>query len=313
MFEQIFDLTFLVGFFSVWLRLSAPIIFASTGLLVAARAGIIDLTAEGVMLIGALGGFLAAFFTGSLWIGVLIGALVGMLASLLTSLMIVGLKMNHSVSGIGMNLFASGITFYLFRVVFSGGGEDIPSVETFDKYAVPILSKIPIVGEIFFSQYILTYIAFIIMIFVWFFLYKTRYGLVIRFSGENPRTIDMKGISINIIQFIALSFSGLMSGLAGAYLPLVTTGLYLNGIAGGRGWIAVTLIIFGHYRPILTLMGALFFGLLEAVQLQIQGLGIRFPHQILLALPYISSIIVLIISGKEAGKPLHLGIPYRRE
>lgn len=313
MLNQVFEATFLTGLLVGMLRLVTPILFAAIGLLVVERGGIVDLSPEGVMLMGALFGFTTTFVTGSLWLGIVGSMVTGALIGLLSAFLIVTLKMNQSVSGIAVNLLASGLSFYLFRVIYGESGDTVPTVQTFDMVPIPLLSKIPVIGQAIFSQYALTYIAFAMVIVVWFFLYKTKYGLIIRSMGENPRTVDMKGINVSRLQTLLLVFGGMMYAVAGAFLTLVSTGLYVPDISAGRGWIAVALVIFGRFKPIPVMLGALMFGFLDSFQLQVQSLGVDIPHQLLLTLPYLLTIIVLVTGGKGSGKPLHLGIPYRRE
>ena len=304
---------FMIALFAATFRMVTPILFASTGLMVVERGGILDLSIEGVMMIGALIGFAATYHTGSLWLGVLIGALTGGIISLFTSFLIVVLKINQSVSGLSVNLLAIGLSLYLFRVMFGREGYVVPTIKTFDPLQIPLLHKIPVIGDIIFSQYALTYLAFILVIAVWIFIYKTKHGLIIRCMGDNPHTVDTKGINVNLLHTILLFFGGMMYGMGGAFLPLVSTGMYVQGITAGRGWIALVLVIFGNYKPFPIMLGALLFGFLDALQLQIQSIGIDFPYQALMALPYLLTLIVLVVGSKKSAKPLHLGIPYHRE
>ncbi len=172
----------------------------------------------------------------------------------------------------------------------------------------------PFIGEVFFSQYALTYIAFILVApAVFYYLYRTKYGLTLRCIGENPEAVDMKGVRIARYQYLALVFGGMMSGAGGAFLTLASAGLFVPDMTGGRGWIAFALVIFGDWKPFRILIGTLFFGFLETFQQQMQGLGVQFPHQFLLALPYLFTIIATIIGRRRSGAPIALGIPYRRD
>ena len=293
------NVSFIVGLLTATFRMVTPILFASIGLMVVERGGILDLSPEGVMLMGALMGFSTTYLTGSLWLGVLIGAVTGGVISFLSIFLIVVLKMNHSVSGIAVNLLSAGLSFFLFRIMFGREIDIVPTIKTFQNLPLPILHRIPIIGRILFSQYALTYIAVILVVLVYIFLYKTKYGLIIRFLGDNPHTIDTKGINVNLLHSLILVFGGMMYGIGGAFLPLVSTGMFVPGISAGRGWIAVTLVIFGNYKPFPILLGALLFGFLDALQLQIQGIGIKFPYQILIGLPYFLTHVVLIMGSKR--------------
>ncbi|MHC1771579.1 MAG: ABC transporter permease [Flexilinea sp.] len=313
MLSDILQLSFLLGLLTVTIRISTPILLTALGRLVPSLAGIVDLSPEGGMLIGALAGFVVSEKTGSLWLGVLAGALGGLLLSLLSVFLIVVLKMDQSVSGIGINLLASGLSFYLFRSIYDSVGGSLPHSATFERVYIPGLSDIPFIGQVIFSQHALTYFTYFIAILIWFFLFKTKYGLIIRFTGENPGTVDTKGINIDMIHALSLMFAGVMYGIAGAFLPLVSVGMFQPGMSAGRGWIAVALVSFGRYKPGPIILGALLFGFLEAFQLQIQAIGINFPYQIMTALPYIVTILVLIAGRTGASGPQHLGIPYVRE
>ena len=311
--SELLDAGFLVALFTAMFRMVTPILFASIGLMVVERGGILDLSIEGVMMTGALMGFTATYLTGSLWIGVLVAAITGGIVSLLNAFLIVGLKVNQSVSGLTVNLLATGVTLYLFRVMFGREGYVVPTITTFNPLQIPYLSQIPIFGKIFFSQYSLTYLAFILVIVVWVFIYKTKYGLIIRCMGDNPHTVDTKGINVNFLHTCLLFFGGMMYGIGGAFLPLVSTGMYVQGITAGRGWISLVLVIFGNYKPFPIMLGALLFGFLDALQLQIQSVGINFPYQALMALPYLLTLVVLVVGSKKSAKPLNLGMPYYRE
>jgi general nucleoside transport system permease protein len=313
MLNEIFQFSFLLGLLTVTLRITSPILLMAIGRLAPSLAGIVDLSPEGGMLMGAFAGFVVAERTGSLWLGVMAGALGGLLLSLLSVLLIVVLKMDQSVTGIGVNILAAGLSFYLYRSVYSSVGASLPHTAIFQPISIPGLSNIPFIGQVLFSQHALTYLTYFIAILAWFFLFKTKFGLIVRFTGENPRTVDTKGINVNAVHAMALMFAGLMYGIAGAFLPLVSVGLFQPNMSAGRGWIAVALVSFGRYRVGTIILGALLFGFLEAFQLQIQGVGINFPYQIMTVLPYVVTILVLISGRKGASGPQHLGISYERE
>jgi ABC-type uncharacterized transport system permease subunit len=313
MLDNIFQVSFLLGLLAVTIRITTPILLTALGRLAPSLAGIVDLSPEGGMLIGALAGFVVSEKTGSLWLGVIAGASGGLVLSLLSAFLIVILKMDQSVSGIGVNLLASGLSFYLFRSIYGEAGGMLPHSETFQRIFIPGLSDIPFIGQVIFSQHALTYFTYFIAILIWFFLFKTKYGLIVRFTGENPHTVDTKGINVDLIHAMSLMFAGVMYGIAGAFLPLVSVGMFQPGMSAGRGWIAVALVSFGRYKPGPIILGALLFGFLEAFQLQVQAIGINFPYQIMTALPYFVTILVLIAGRTGASGPQQLGISYVRE
>jgi general nucleoside transport system permease protein len=313
--NDIFQTVFMVSLLSGMIRIATPILFAALGELVVERSGILNLGVEGAMLAGAFVGFVTGFLTGSLWLGVLMGIMAGGVLNLLMAFMAVTLKVDQTVAGLTINLFSAGLTFYLFRIIFkSTGSQNLPSLHTFDVARIPLLSSIPFIGEVLFSQYMLSYLAFLVLLpGLVFYLYKTKYGLNLRCLGENPEAMDMKGVSVSRYQYLALIFGGMMAGAGGAFLTLASAGLFVPEIVGGRGWIAIAIVIFGDWKPFRIMLGALFFGLLDTFQLQIQGIGVKFPYQILLTLPYILTIVAVSIGRKRSGSPIHLGIPYKRK
>jgi general nucleoside transport system permease protein len=303
---------FLVGLAAGTIRITTPLLFGALGELVTERAGIMNLGIEGNMLIGAFAGFLTTYRTGSLWLGVIIAVLAAGLAGLLMAFLSTTLKVDQTISGLAINLLASGLTFYLFRVFFQNvGSENLPSVTTFKVMAIPLLSNLPVAGRILFRQHVLTYIAFLMIPVVWFFLYRTRYGLEIRLMGENPRALDMRGGNVSVRQYVAVVFGAMMAGVGGAFLTLASAGLFVPEISGGRGFIAFALVIFGNWLPSRILIGALFFAFIESLQLRLQGVNI--PHQLLLSLPYVLTILALLANRRRTRAPLALAVPYVRE
>jgi simple sugar transport system permease protein len=312
--SDLFQTAFIISLLTGMVRIATPILFGAMGELVAERSGILNLSIEGTMLMGAFVGFLVAFQSGSLLAGMLAamaaGALLGMLMAFLAST----LKLDQTVSGLAINLLSSGLTFYFFRLAFKDvGAQNLPSVTTLSALKFPILSQIPFLGEIFFSQTILTYMAFLLVPVISLFLYRTKPGLELRSIGENPRAVDMRGLNITIRQYLAVMFGSLMAGLGGAFLTLASAGLFVPEISGGRGWIALAIVIFGNWRPSRILLGALFFGLVDSIQLSLQAVGVDLPYQLLLALPYLLTIVALIVNRGGSRAPLSLGKPYFRE
>ena len=309
-----FQSTIIVGLLASTLRIATPFLFASIGELVTERSGILNLGVEGMLQMGALVGFLVTYRTGSHWLGVLLAALSGVVLGLFMGWMVTTLKLNQTVSGLALNILSGGITFYWFRVVFAGlGAQNLPNLKIFAAGRIPLLSKIPYIGEILFSQHWLTYIALLSVPVVAFFLHKTRLGLQLRSTGENPRAVDMKGLSVAKHQYGALAFGGFMAGIGGSFLTLASSGMFIPEIQAGRGWIAIALVIFGNWIPARIMLVALFFGFIEAFQLSLQALNANVPHQLLLALPYLLTITALCVAGGRSRRPLHLGVPYQRE
>lgn len=311
---ELLTVTFVVSLFSGMIRIATPIIYSSLGELVTERSGILNLGVEGTMLMGAFVGFLTAYKTHSLWLGYVFAMLAGGGLGLLMAFLSSTLKVDQIVAGLTINLLSSGLTFYLYRLAFKDvASANMPNIEILRTVPIPLLSQIPVLGEIFFKQGILTYIAFIAMApLLYFFLYRTKHGLQLRCIGENPRAMEMKGVNIFSYQYLAVIFGGVLAGIGGGFLVLSYSGMFLPYIVGGRGWIAIAIVIFGDWKPFRILFMALFFGFLDSIQLQIQGLGIQFPYQALLALPYVLTIVALVFGRRRAGAPLALGIRYDR-
>jgi ABC-type uncharacterized transport system permease subunit len=295
-------------------RIATPILLAALGVLITNRAGIMNLGFEGIMLMGAYVGFLAAQQTQSIPLAIIAAVVAGGLLSLLMVFMAATLKVDQTVTGIGLNILASGLSFYWYRVAYkTATAEVMPSIETMRQLNIPVLSQIPVLGEIFFSHTILTYFAFLMVPVMWFFLYKTKYGLEIRCLGENPRAVDVKGVNITRLQYLAVIAGGMLGGLGGAYLTVGAVGIFVPNISAGRGWLAIVIAIAGNWRPFPILLATMAFSLLDAFQLQAQALGVQFPYQILLALPYALAIILMIGTRTRSEVPSAMGVPYYRE
>jgi len=314
MVTDIFQAAMLVSLFSAMLRIATPVIFAALGELVAERSGVMNLGVEGIMLTGAFVGFVVADKSDSYLVAVVLAIVAGGIMGLLMSFMSVSLKLNQTVVGLGLNLLASGLTFYLYRISYEiEGTMEIPRIETLQNIEVPLLSKIPFLGPIIFNQNIMTYLAILMVPLIWFVLYRTKLGLLIRGLGEYPRAVDVKGISVDRYRYIAVMFGGMMAGLGGAFLTIGYSGIFVQEISAGRGWLAIVIVIAGNWRPGRILFASLLFAMLDAFQLQIQAVGVQIPYQILLAMPYIFAILVLMGSRARSVPPGSLGEPYSRE
>ncbi len=315
MVENILQPVFFISLVGGMIRIATPILFAALGELVVERGGILNLNVEGAMTMGAFMGFAIARETGSLWLGVLFAGFSGVLLSLLMGFLTITLKQDQTISGLTLNIFAGGLSFYIYRVIYQDFlGGNMPNVSPFVEEPIPLLSKIPVLGPSLFSQHALSYIAFLMVPAIFIFLYRTKYGLALRCLGENPRTVDMKGVNVGLYQYMALMFGGLMSGIGGSFLTLASAGMFVDGIAAGRGWIAIAIVIFGAWRPWNILGACLLFAFLDSFQQQIQTAGFNLiPYQFILILPYVVTILVLLLSRKRPGAPMALGKIYTRE
>ena len=314
MLADILQSGLIISILATAVRMGTILLLAALGELIVERAGVLNLSVEGMMLSGAFGGFMGAYYTNSLWLGVLSAILAGLLVSALFGLLAVILQIDQTVSGLTVNIFAAGLTFYLYRALFPNvGATNIPALKPFSEFQIPFLSDIPIIGKILFSQYALSYLAFFLMLLVAFYLYRTKSGLILRTLGENPRVVDMKGINVMRYRFLAVLFGGMMAGLAGSFITLASVGIFVADITSGRGWLAIAIVIFGDWKPVKILWASLFFGFIDALQMQLQALGVQLPFQLFLAMPYILTTVAVILARKRSGAPLALGVHYVRE
>ena len=310
--SEIFELAFISGLIGAMMRMATPIIFATLGEILSERAGVLNLGIEGIMLMGAMTGFLVTFSTGSIWLGVLAAAGVGMLLALLMAFLAVYLGLSQHVSGLGITLFATGLAMFVYRLYF-GSPTVPPIVEPFQQIALPLLSKIPVIGPGLFTQYSLTYIAWILIPLMSILLYKTKVGLKIRTVGENPVVADTVGVNVNLTRTLCLMAGGALMGIGGAFLTLAHQNMFLIDVIGGRGWVAIAMVIFGNWDPVKGTIGALIFGLLDGLQLRLQSVGVAIPFHIFLMIPYLLTIVALISVSRKAAVPAGLLKPYRRE
>lgn len=314
--EQTALLTFLVGLVAATLRVATPLVYATIGEIFNERAGVLNLGIEGIMFLGAFVGFAVAFKAEAagvgpyLWVGLLAAMLAGMLMALLMALLTVTLGVNQHVSGLGITLLATALSLFGFRLVF-GESSVLPRVDPFPQVAP--LGETPLLGPIL-SQYLLTYIAFLVLApLCWWVLYRTNFGLAIRGVGENPEAADAAGVNVFRTRTVALVIGGALMAVGGAFLSLAQLGSFSPGIVAGRGWVAIALVIFARWDPLRGVLGALLFGGVFALQLRLQTLGFQLPYEVLLALPYLVTILALAIAGRNAPYPGAYLKPYRRE
>ena len=301
--------TFLIGLIAATLRVATPLIFGTLGELFCERAGILNLGIEGTLLFGAFVGFAAAGASGSLWVGVLAALFAGMLCGLLMGLFTVKLGVNQHVSGLGITLLLTGLSYFSFRLIY--GAQTLPpSIKPFD--TTHLLGGVPVLGDIL-NQYMLTYIAFALIPVVWWVVYRSNFGLHMRAVGENPEAADAAGVNVYRTRYLALAIGGGLMAVGGAFLSVGQLGAFTFGIINGRGWVCIALIIFGNWEPVRVLWGALLFGLMFALQLRLQSTGLKLPYEVFLALPYLVTIAVLALAGRNTSVPSAILKPYKRE
>jgi simple sugar transport system permease protein len=312
MLDALFQASILVSIAAATIRIATPLLLAALGELVAERGGVYNMGLEGMMLMGAFTGYLAAYGSGSLWVGVAAAGFTGALMAFVFAVMVITLKVEQIVTGLAVNLLGAGLSTYWLRAAFAGDGQT-PTIPFFSNVPIPYLSELPYVGPVLFDQKLLTYFAFLMAPAVWFFLYRTRYGLILRCAGDNPKALDVKGVAVAPVQYAAVVFGGLMAGLGGAFLSVGSAARFVPDMTNGRGWLAIIIVIAGLWRPWSILVATLVFSFLDALQLQIQGIGIAIPYQLLLMMPYVAAIVALMVRRSRGQAPALLGVPYTRE
>ncbi|MDB5562786.1 MAG: transporter permease [Hyphomicrobiales bacterium] len=300
------------GFLAASVRLSVPIMLAALGGMFSERSGVLNIGLEGMMLLGCFVGFAVTFATGSLWVGVLAAIVAGGACGLVLAFYAVTLRANQVVVGIAINLVMVGITSYFFRLAF-GSGTSGPRIASFPPLDFGALGAIPIIGPLLFQHDALTYLALLLVLFSWILMYRSTIGLSIKAVGEHPEAAETLGLDVSAIRYLCVIASGSLAALGGAFLSLSATGLFLENMTAGRGYIALAILILGRRFPFGILGASLFFGAAEALQLRAQLLPGGVPLQFLLMLPYVLTIIVLAASAQRSNAPAALGVPFSRK
>jgi ABC-type uncharacterized transport system permease subunit len=301
-------LNFLATMIGADWRLATPLIFAATGEAICERAGVLNIGIEGMMLIGAFFGFAATYATGDLALGFGSGMASGLLAAVVFAVFAVTIKANQIVVGVAINLLGLGLTSFLFRTYFVSTGRGVDIARSLD---IPFLSDIPYFGAALFRQNFLVYATVPIVIAAWVFLFRTSYGLTIRAVGEYPQAVDVAGSSVALYRYCAVLIGGVLAGLGGAFLTLAHANQFVENMTSGRGFIALAIVVFARWSPIRVFFVSLLFGLFYALQLQLQAdPSVRIPYQALQALPYLTTIVALMLARNRSDAPSMLGIPY---
>ncbi|MEJ2486352.1 MAG: ABC transporter permease [Anaerolineales bacterium] len=308
MIEDIFTKAVLVGILSSGIRLATPYLYAAIGETFGQRSGVLNLGVEGQMLLGAFAAFYVTFTTESVWLGLLAAAIVGMLMGLAMAFVSINLQAEQGISGIGFYLFGLGLSDLLFQKLLG----TVETVSGFRPIHIPGLSDIPILGEIFFSQSILVYGAYFLVFVAWFILNKTTLGLKIKAVGESPQAADSLGVSVSKVRYFTVTLGGALSGIAGASLSVALLNVFQQNMTSGLGFIAVALVYFGGWRPWAVMGGALLFSIVNSLQLWVQVLDIPIPSDFAVMMPYVLTIIVLIITVQRVRPPSALSKPFER-
>jgi simple sugar transport system permease protein len=307
------DIILSATFWAATLRIATPLIFGTMGELLCERAGVLNLGIEGIMTIGAMVGWMAVFQGADLWVGVFAAACAGAVFGVMHGLLTIHLGLSQHVTGLGITLLSASLSYFIYRLLFPASVIP-PSVESFEPWLVPVLSELPILGPTLFSQYPLTYLAFVLVGVVAYILNRTPLGLAVRMVGENPAAAESQGINVFSIRMGAVVIGSSMMAIGGAFLTLAAFNSFVFSMVQGRGWVSIALVVFASWRPGKALLGAILFGAFEAFQLRLQQIvSGDIPYQIFLMTPYILSIVVLIVMSRRAVYPKALLIPYRHE
>ncbi len=303
---------FLAGLLAAMIRMATPILFAALGECLSERSGVLNLGIEGIMFTGALAAFLTAHVTGNLLLAVAAAFLSGAALALVHAALVVSLGVSQHVSGLGLTISSSGLALFLYRLAV-GTPATPPQVTPFSVVGVPILSAIPFLGPVLFRQYALTYAAAALVPLLAILLRRTRWGLALRATGENPEAADAMGVDVFLVRYASVVAGGGLMAVGGAFLSVAQFNMFLPGMVAGRGWVAIALVVFGKWRPGAIFLGALLFGLIDALQLRLQAAGVVLPYQYLLLLPYLVTIVLLAAFARDPAYPGALLRAYRRE
>lgn len=292
------------------IRLALPAFLAALGEVFAERGGLVNVGLEAMMLFGAFGGVLGSFWTGSPILGALIGLLSAMAVAAVQAAVAINFGGDQIVSGIALNIVALGATSFLTRTVWMGG--QVPQVKGFSTITVPVLSEIPWLGPVLFKQNPIVYLAAILAVVAWFLVTRTEWGLRLRACGEDPRAADSLGISVMGMRWQSMLICGALAGLGGVFLSLGELFTFTDGMSGGRGFIALAVVIIARWSPLRAVWAALLFGACEAIAFRVQATSINLPYELLLALPYIATLLVYAGVVGRVVAPAALGRPYSR-
>ena len=287
-----------------------PIVFAALGELITEKSGVLNLGVEGMMLVGAIAGFAATVLSGNPWLGILAGMAAGAMMATIFALLTLQLMANQVASGLALTLFGVGFS------AFVGKPFESVSLGSQATWVIPLLSDIPFLGPVLFRHHVLVYVSWALFIALSVFLYRSRAGLVLRSVGESPESAHAIGYPVIRIRFLATLFGGAMAGLGGAYLAEFYTPMWVEGMVAGRGWIALALVVFATWRPARVMVGAYLFGGVTIAQFFAQGAGVEISSQFLSALPYLATIVVLVLISRNVtmirlNSPVSLGRSYR--
>ncbi len=307
---EFFNIIVSDSFWAASLRIATPLIFGVLGALICERAGVLNLGIEGIFVVGAMCGWMAVWLGAGLWGGVLVAALAGAFFGLLHAILTVPLGLSQHVSGLGITLFATSVSYFSYRTALPNVSSP-PRIEPFQPLDIPVLSDLPFLGPVLFQQTALTWLAILMVAIVWYVMNRTALGVAIKAVGDNPDSVDAQGLSVYTLRMGAIVAGSSLMALGGAFLTMSAFDAFFFGMVNGRGWICIALVIFASWRPGKALLGALLFGAFDALQVRLQTeMGALVPGQIFLMAPYILSIIALVIAARSADYPRALLTPW---
>lgn len=303
------DIELIGNILHLTIRAGTPLLIVALGELVCEKSGILNLGQEGMMLMGAVVGFIAGYHSGSITFGFLMGILAGVSMSLLFGFISMQLNANQVATGLALTIFGTGLSGFIGLEYV---GESIKGLEELELFG---LNQIPFLGDVLFSHDIFVYLSIALSVVVYYFFKSTRAGLIVKAVGESPESAQAIGLSVLKVRYLAIMFGGGMAGLAGAYLSLVITPLWADNMTAGRGWIALALVVFASWRVERVLLGAYLFGLAGIMNLVLQGMGVSTSPNLLATMPYVATIVVLVLLSRNQAKiklfaPVSLGKPF---
>ncbi len=298
------------SFWAASLRIATPLIFGVLGALLCEKSGVLNLGIEGIFVTGAMVGWMAVWLGLGLWGGVLAAAVAGAAFGLLHAILTVPLGLSQHVSGLGVTLFATSLSYFTYRTALPTVSSP-PKIEPFRALDIPVLSDLPFLGPVLFQQTAFTWLALLMVLLVWYVLNRTPLGVAIQAVGDNPDSVDAQGLSVYGLRIGAVVAGSALMALGGAFLTMSAFDSFFFGMVNGRGWICIALVIFASWRPGKALLGALLFGAFDALQVRLQTeVGALVPSQVFIAAPYVLSIVALVIAARRADYPRALLTPW---
>ena len=310
--NEYFTMIFFTGFLSGLVRIGTPILIVALGELISQRSGVINLGVEGIMLAGSFSGFYICYLCNDPWLGVIAAIITGGVLGFIMALLSVRFRANQIVAGIGIWIFCQGLVGFAFRRAF-GIITLPPTVVGMTDLPIPLLSRIPLIGEAFFSQSVLVYFSWVMVPVVYLFLKYTSWGLKLRSVGEDPAVAEAAGVNYMLVRHLAVIFGGAMAGLGGAFLALNVLRFFTDDMIVGLGFMAVAVVFFSRWRPVWVLLGAFIFAAASALQFRLQAMNFPLNYHILLMFQYIATVLVLVLFVRGEEEPGALGTAYEKE